>query len=85
MTAVVKRMMLKAAAETWAKTEPGDEEADIALEAVLIATQTITEDDIVEAIEAPGLDVWTIHVIMGDGTTIAIDSKTGSTVRGETE
>lgn len=83
--AATARDALATAGQIWMESEPGDDEADIAFEAALLTTGTITEDDIVESIDVNGTDDHTVLVRLGDGTTIEIDLLTGNSIRGEAE
>lgn len=83
--AATARDTLATAGQVWMKSEPLNEEEDIAFEAALLATGTITEDDIVESIEASGEDAYTVKVFMGDGTVVEINVLDGNSIRGEAE
>ncbi len=82
--AAVRRKMLTNAVQDWRSTFDKDE-ADIALEASLLANQIITEEDVVEKIywdsndAAPG-----VVIITADGEQIYVD-KQGNVTRGAAE
>jgi len=84
-TAATARDALATAGQIWMKSEPLNEEEDIAFEAALLATGTITEDDIVESIEASSEDAYTVRVFLGDGEVIDINVLDGNSIRGEQE
>lgn len=82
--AAVRRQALSDAGKTWMATDPETEEADIAFEAWLIATQTITDEDVVASIDA-GTDDRTVTVILECGEILEIDINTGNVLRGAAE
>jgi hypothetical protein len=81
--ASIRRSMLANAVRDWITT--GDRhEADMAFEASLIATQTITEEDIVESLTFEKNPTMGVTVLTADNEAIFIDT-CGNMLRGQAD
>jgi hypothetical protein len=78
--ASLKRAALSAAAQDWMKTEPNDDEADLAFTQFMYTTSMIDGDDIVDEIWSDAPE--TVMVRINGGTLIEIDVGSGSYMRG---
>lgn len=82
-TAKSRRTATTTAAREWMKTEPGNDEADIALEAVLVATGTVKRGEAIEEIWSDAPE--TLMLSLTDGIIIEIDVESGNSMRGTSD
>lgn len=81
--ASIRRSMLANAVRDWMTTKDRDE-ADMAFEASLISTQTITEEDIVESLTLEKNPTMGVTVLTADNEAIFIDT-CGNLLRGQAD
>ena len=82
-TAKTRRTATTAAAREWMKTEPGNDEADIALEAVLVSTGTVKRGEAIEEIWSDAPETLMLRV--NGATIIEIDVESGNSMRGTSD
>jgi len=82
--AATRRAILSRAFEAWMPTDPETAEADLALEAALLETQTITEEDTLDEISVTD-DGDEIRIVLNGGDEILTIDIHGNTTRGAAE